>query len=125
MAAEKASPRDNVLWGLGLLVLGAGLAGFFVYADDVILLYRVLGLLAAVVVFGFIIGPTERGRDMFSFFRETDEQRRKVVWPTRQETFQTTLIVLVITIIVAILLFFMDTFFGWLVRRLIGAGVGS
>lgn len=125
MAAEKASPRDNVLWGLGLLVLAAGVVGFFFYADDVITLYRVLGLLAAVVAFGFIVGRTERGRDMFGFVRETDEQRRKVVWPTRQETFQTTLIVLVITIIVAILLFFMDSIFGWLIRRLIGTGVGN
>jgi preprotein translocase subunit SecE len=125
MAAEKASPRDNVLWGLGLLVLGAGLAGFFVYADDVIMLYRVLGLLAAVILFGFIVYRTERGREMFGFMRETDEQRRKVVWPTRQETFQTTLIVLVITIIAAILLFFMDSIFGWLIRRLIGTGVGN
>lgn len=52
-------------------------------------------------------------------------ERRKVVWPTRDETLQTTLIVLVITFIVALLLFLMDSLFGWIVRRLIGAAGGS
>mgnify|MGYP001042895570 CR=1 FL=1 len=69
-----------------------------------------------------IVAKTERGRDMFSFLREVDVERRKVVWPTRQETLQTTLMVLVITVIVAILLFIMDTIFGWVVRQLIGGG---
>ena len=125
MAAEKSSPRDNMFWAAGLLVLLAGVVGFFHFAGEVITLYRTLGLLASLVVAGFIVGRTERGREMFGFVREADVERRKVVWPTRQETLQTTLIVLVITVIVAILLFLMDSLFGWLVRRLIGAAGGS
>jgi preprotein translocase subunit SecE len=125
MAAEKTSPRDNMFWAAGLLVLLAGVAGFFHFAGEVMTLFRVLGLLAAVGVAAAIVGQTPRGREMFGFVREADVERRKVVWPTRQETLQTTLIVLVITIVVAILLFFMDTLFGWMVRRLIGAAGGS
>lgn len=108
-----------------MLVLLAGVAGFFYFAGEVMTLFRVLGLLAAALVAGLIVGRTERGREMFGFVREADVERRKVVWPTRQETLQTTLVVLVITIIVAILLFFMDTLFGWVIRRLIGAAGGS
>ena len=125
MAAEKTSPRDNMFWAAGLLVLLAGVVGFFHFAGEVMTLFRVLGLLVALLVASLIVGRTERGREMFGFVREADVERRKVVWPTRQETLQTTLMVLVITIIVAILLFFMDTLFGWLVRRLIGAAGGS
>ncbi len=125
MAAEKTSPRDNMFWAAGLLVLLTGVGGFFYFAGEVITLYRALGLLVSLVVAGLIVGQTERGREMFGFVREADVERRKVVWPTRQETLQTTLIVLVITVIVAILLFFMDTLFGWIVRRLIGAAGGS
>lgn len=125
MAAEKTSPRDNMFWAAGLLVLIAGLVGFFHFAGEVMTLIRTLGLLASVVVAGLIVAQTARGREMFGFVREADVERRKVVWPTRQETMQTTLMVLVITIIVAILLFFMDTLFGWVVRRLIGAAGGS
>jgi len=125
MAVEKASPRDNLLWVVGLAILGAGIAGFFYYADDVMTIIRAVGLVVATVVAGVVVGQTHRGRNMFGFVREADEQRRKVVWPTRQETFQTTLIVIVITIITAILLFFMDTVFGWLIRRLIGVAGGN
>ncbi len=125
MAAEKTSPRDNMLWAVGLLVLLAGVVGFFHFAGEVMTLFRVLGLLVALGVALAIVGQTERGRGMFSFLRETDVERRKVVWPNRQETLQTTLMVLVITVIVAILLFLMDTLFGWIVRRLIGVSGGS
>ncbi len=125
MAAEKATPRDNMFWAAGLLVLVVGVAAFFYFADEVMTLVRVLGLLASVVVAGLIVGQTPRGREMFGFVREADVERRKVVWPTRQETLQTTLVVLVITVIVAILLFIMDSIFGWAVRRLIGAAGGA
>lgn len=125
MAVEKASPRDNLLLVVSLAILGAGIAGFFYYADEVMTLIRAVGLVVAVVIASVVILQTQRGRNMFGFVREADEQRRKVVWPTRQETFQTTLIVIVITIITAILLFIMDSIFGWLIRRLIGAAGGS
>lgn len=125
MAVEKTSPRDNLLMVVSLAILGAGIAGFFYYADDVMTLIRAVGLVVAVIVASLVVLQTQRGRDMFGFVREADEQRRKVVWPTRQETFQTTLIVVVITIITAILLFLMDSVFGWLIRRLIGAAGGS
>ncbi len=125
MAVEKASPRDNLLLVVSLAILGAGIAGFFYYADEVMTLIRAVGLVVAVVIASVVILQTQRGRNMFGFVREADEQRRKVVWPTRQETFQTTLIVIVITIITAILLFIMDSVFGWLIRRLIGAAGGS
>jgi len=110
------------MWALGLLVLLAGVFGFFRYSGEVMTLIRVIGLLVATGLAIAIVAKTDRGRDMFSFLREVDVERRKVVWPTRQETLQTTLMVLVITVIVAILLFIMDTIFGWVVRQLIGGG---
>lgn len=125
MAVEKASPRDTALWVLGIAILGGGVGGFFYYADEVMTIIRAVGLTVAVIVASLVVLQTQRGRDMFGFVREADEQRRKVVWPTRQETFQTTLIVMVITIITAILLFLMDGVFGWLIRRLIGVSGGA
>jgi preprotein translocase subunit SecE len=125
MAVEKASSRDNFLLVVGLAIVVAGIAGFFYYADEVMTIIRAVGLVVAVVVASLVVLQTQRGRDMFGFVREADEQRRKVVWPTRQETFQTTLIVIVLTIITAILLFLMDSVFGWLIRRLIGTAGGN
>ena len=125
MAAEKTSSRDVLMWAVGLFILLAGVVGFFYLSGDVMTVIRVAGLLVALGVAVAVIGQTVRGREMLGFVREADVERRKVVWPNRQETFQTTLMVLVITIIVAIMLFLMDTLFGWIVRRLIGTAGGS
>jgi len=125
MAAEKTSARDYLLWSIALLIMAAGIFGFYHYSEDVMTPIRAAGLLAAFGIGAFVVAQTTRGREFFSFLREADVERRKVVWPTRNETLQTTLVVIVITIILAILLFLMDTIFGWIVRRLIGAAGGS
>lgn len=122
MAAEKSSSSDIVMWVLAALVLGAGLYGFVYFEGQTMTLIRVIGLVAATGVALAIASRTARGRAGFGYVREVDVERRKVIWPTRQETLQTTLIVLAVTVVVAIILFIMDTIFGGLVRWLIGMG---
>jgi len=124
MAAEKTSARDYILWILGLLIAAAGIYAFYEFAGQVITPVRALGMLATIVVGALVVSKTVRGRDFFLFLKEADVERRKVVWPTRNETLQTTLVVIVITLIVAFLLFLMDAVFGWVVRHLIGSGGG-
>ena len=124
MAAEKSTTRDVAYWLLALLVLVGGIVGFYWFQDQAMTVVRAAGLLAAVVVAVFIGAQTVKGRSLLHFFKEADVERRKVVWPTRQETLQTTLIVIVVTIIVSIMLFLFDTLFGWLVRTLIGISGG-
>ena len=120
MAAEKTSPKDLALWVLALLILAGGILGFNQFEGEVIMLVRVIGLLAAAGLAVAVAAQTVRGRELLFFFREADVERRKVVWPNRQETLQTTLMVIVVTIIVGIMLFLFDTVFGWIIRRLIG-----
>ncbi|RFF29287.1 preprotein translocase subunit SecE [Wenzhouxiangella sediminis] len=122
MAAEKTSARDYLIWSIGLLIVAAGFYGFYQFSGDVITPIRAVGLLVAIVIAAFVIAQTTRGREFFSFLREADVERRKVVWPTRSETVQTTLVVIVLTIIASIVLFILDTIFGWVIRQLIGAG---
>src|SRR5690625_5661499 len=113
-----------MLWIRGLLIAAAGISAFYEFAVQVIAPVRALGMLAAIVVGALVVSKTVRGRDFFLFLKEADVERRKVVWPTRNETLQTTLVVIVITLIVAFLLFLMDAVFGWVVRHLIGSGGG-
>lgn len=122
MAAEKTSARDYLLWPIGLLIVAAGFYGFYQFSGDVIAPVRAVGLLAAVVIAAFVIAQTTHGREFFSFLREAEVERRKVVWPTRSETMQTSLVVIALTVVASILLFIMDTIFGWVIRQLIGAG---
>ena len=104
-----------------LLIVLAAVVGFYVYADESTLV-RVLALLAATGVSLFIALQTSKGRDCWAFLQDTQMVVRKVVWPTRQETIQTTLLVILMVIIVAIFLWLLDMFLGWSIGSLMGRG---
>jgi preprotein translocase subunit SecE len=55
---------------------------------------------------------------MLGYIGATQVEVRKVVWPTRQETLQTTMIVLLMVMLVALLLWAFDSLLGWAVRSL-------
>ena len=116
----KSSALDVLLLAISLLVLAAGIAGFYYFDAQYITVVRMVGLLVAVAVSMLIAGRTEKGATLFRFFKEADIERRKVVWPSRAETMQTTLMVLVVTVIISIILFLIDTVLGKLIRLLIG-----
>jgi preprotein translocase subunit SecE len=71
-------------------------------------LYRVLGVVFASVVAIAISSTTNLGQNLIGFGREARMEVRKVVWPTRQETLQTTFMVLVAVIIIGIFLWLID-----------------
>lgn len=112
---------DTIKLGLALLIVIAALVGFYFFADQS-LLYRVLGLLAAAGLSIAIALQTEKGRHTWGYFQDAQIEVRKVVWPTRQETVQTTLIVIVMVILVAIILWLLDMFLGWSIGSLMGHG---
>ncbi|MBE6459217.1 MAG: preprotein translocase subunit SecE [Alphaproteobacteria bacterium] len=57
------------------------------------------------------------------FFRQVKQEVKKVTWPTRKEVVQTSIMVLVIVAIAATFFFFVDQFFGWVVKLIFGLGV--
>lgn len=119
---ETASVKlDTFKLGLALLIALAALVGFYFYADQS-LLYRVIGLLAAAGISVAIALQTEKGRQILGYFQDAQIEVRKVVWPTRQETVQTTLIVILMVILVAIILWLLDMFLGWSIGLLMGHG---
>ena len=69
---------------------------------------------------GFVIGsaigyPTHSGRQLKEFFSESVFEMRKVVWPTRQETIQTTIVIMIVVVILALLLWLIDLILKWLI----------
>ncbi len=112
--ATTASGMDVFKLVIAAAIVLAGLAGFYMYADQP-LLYRVLGLVAAVIVAAIIAFTTARGRSLASFMQDARTEVRKMVWPTRSETIQTTLVVFVVVFILALFLWFID----WILTRLI------
>ncbi len=91
----------------------------FMYFSEESLLYRVLGVLMSVGVSVGIFLTTERGRTTATFLKAARIELRKVIWPTRTETLQTTLIVFVMVLLVAIFLWALDMLLAWLMGMLI------
>jgi preprotein translocase subunit SecE len=112
---------DILKLGLAIIIALAGIVGFYMFVDQSVLL-RTIGLLICVAISAFIALQTDQGRSLWIFFQDAQVEVRKVVWPTRQETAQTTMIVILVVIIVAIILWLLDMFLGWGVRNLLGRG---
>ena len=115
--ANGATTQDKVKWAAAVLLLLAGLAGFYYSAERSLLLAWV-GVLAATMMAVALAYRTERGREIAGFLKEAQIEVRKVVWPTRAETMQTTLAVLVVVVVVGVSLWLLDLFLGWLVQQL-------
>ncbi len=113
------SKLDSLKWIVVALLVAAGVVGNSYYSDQS-LLYRVLALLAVALVAGLISLQTARGKAFFDLFREAKNEIRKVVWPTRQETVQTTAIVVVVVLLVGLMLWAIDSLLSWMVSGVIG-----
>jgi|SRR5690554_889227 len=118
-AQGSAGTLDTIKWVVVTALVVAAIWGNGYYAE-VSPLYRALGVLALAVVAGFFALQTEQGRAFNQLRKDAFVEMRKVVWPTRQETLQTTLVVLVFVVIVALILFFMDWTLSGLVSWVIG-----
>ncbi|MDJ0778556.1 MAG: preprotein translocase subunit SecE [Gammaproteobacteria bacterium] len=101
-----------------VLVLIAGVVGFYYFEEESQLL-RVLGMLAVAAVAFAIAATSHQGRAGLAFVKDARVEVRKVVWPTRQETLQTTIAVLFMVILVAIMLWLFDMFLGWGVTKVL------
>ena len=120
MSVETTASRfDGLKWLVVFALIGVAVVGNSYYADQS-LLYRVLGILALGAVAGLVALQTAKGAAFWALVKGSRTEIRKVVWPTRQETVQTTMIVVVFVLLVALILWGLDSFLGWLVSLAIG-----
>ena len=122
------SVADIVKQVFSVVFVVAGVAAFYYFSTDhsyfkeVRLLYRVLGLVVIVLMALGMMLTTDVGRSVWSFVLESKQEVRKVVWPTREETMRTTLLVFAMVTIVSLILWLLDMFLFWGVRLLTGQG---
>ncbi|WP_114418061.1 preprotein translocase subunit SecE [Marinospirillum perlucidum] len=119
-AKAEAQPArlDGLKWALVVLLVSAAVLGNM-YFDEAPLLYRAVGVVVFLALAGLVFTQTGKGQNFLVMAREARTEIRKVVWPTRPETMQTTLIVLAAVALVALLLWLIDTFLGWIIQSLI------
>ncbi len=124
--SEKTENQSNALDMFKWVVVFALLAGLVTantMYGEISVLYRAIAIVVVVGIAGFIAATTEKGSTFLSFAKESRTEVRKVVWPTRQEANQTTLIVLAATLIMALILRGLDG----IIVRVVGfiTGIGA
>jgi preprotein translocase subunit SecE len=121
MSAEKSvgTTLDWLKWSIVVALLAGSVVGNW-YFQEVSLLIRVVAILAAAIVAGLIAVQTERGQGIWTLIKDARTEIRRVVWPTNQETTQTTLVVLVIVLVFALILWGLDSLLSWIVSSIIG-----
>jgi preprotein translocase subunit SecE len=111
---------DKLKLGLAIALIAAGIVGFYMFEDQVpSVFYRVLGLIAVIGVAAGIGATTQMGGQLIAFSRAATMEMRKTVWPTRRETTQTTLIVVVGVAILGLIIFLIDSVLRWAVELLL------
>jgi len=118
---EETGKLDNLKFLIAIALLVGGIWQFY-YFEEESQLYRILGLLAFVIVAMGVMYTTRLGYGLWLFARDARTEVRKVIWPTRQETMQTTLMVVVMVILVGIMLWLIDMVLRWAVLVLTGQG---
>jgi len=120
-AETEKSQVANTLWlAVSAILLVGGVAGYYYFQGTLITPIRVVSLIVVVVVAAFIAAQSVTGATFFRFIKESDIERRKVVWPTHQETLQTSLMVIIVTILISLFLAAVDWMLGAMVRSLVG-----
>ncbi len=120
-AEETTQVFDVVKQVISVIFVVAAVAAFY-YFSEILLLYRVLGLVAVVLAAMGLLLTTGMGRNVWAFMLESKQEVRKVVWPTREETVRTTLLVFAMVFIVGLVLWLLDMFLFWGIRLLTGQG---
>ena len=111
--------QNYIRWFLGIAIIGLAVYGNAYFAQDA-LLYRVLGVIVVSALGLFVLSTTVEGRESLKIVLESRTEIRRVVWPTRTETTQTVLIVVVAIFVCALLLWGLDSLFGWVMANLLG-----
>lgn len=116
---SQSSHLDFLKWGVVVLLIAVAVVGNNYFSGES-LLYRLVAILVLAVVAGYVGLQTAKGKAFSELAKAAKTEIRRVVWPTRQETVQTTLIVLVVVLLMALILWGVDSLLGWIVSAVIG-----
>jgi preprotein translocase subunit SecE len=113
---------DTAKLALAGAIVVAGLVGYYYLADSSALL-RALSVLAALAIGAAVAFTSFQGRSLWKFMQGARVELNKVVWPTREETIQTTLVVLVVALFGGVFFWVLDWALLWLTSQVTGRGV--
>ncbi|MDQ2994839.1 MAG: preprotein translocase subunit SecE [Pseudomonadota bacterium] len=113
------SGKDRLIWGLIVIMVSAAIVANYYFSEFAWGLRVAAWILFTCVMVALAL-QTARGQDVKVFAKESRIELRKVVWPTRAETVQSTMIVALMVAITSILLWVVDSILMWFITRLTG-----
>ncbi len=116
-----SSPFDLVKMILAVAVLLGGIVSYY-YFENESQLIRVAGVLLSVVLSIVLFMQTRMGKDLWDFIQGSKIEIRKVIWPNRQETMQTTVAVIGFTVIMGVFFWLLDMFLSWASAGIVSYG---
>lgn len=112
---------DKIKLAVAFLLVVAGIAGFY-YLHDSAAVLKLASVLLGLVLAAAVALTSESGKRFFAFGKDSVAEAKRVVWPTRKETLQTTGIVIAFAIIMALFLWAVDASLMVGVNKLMGRG---
>lgn len=110
---------DAVKWIAATLLLVVATLGNH-YAEGFSPFLRIGAVVLLAIAALALALTTIKGRGFLALLKEARVEARKIVWPSRQETWQTTIIVALVVVLMSLLLWGIDSLFGWIVSAIIG-----
>jgi preprotein translocase subunit SecE len=118
MTTETTTVADKVKLGLAVVLVGSGIWAYYWMADRALVL-RLLAVAAGIAAGAAVAWLSEPGRQFITFALESWAEVKKVVWPTRKETIQTTAAVFAFVVVMAIFLWISDKTLEWVLYDLL------
>ncbi|MDH3637165.1 MAG: preprotein translocase subunit SecE [Gammaproteobacteria bacterium] len=109
---------DRLKLAAAVLVVIAGIAAFYYFSDMSVLVRALMVIVSVIAALGISL-TSEPGQAAWEFAKGSRLEVRKVVWPERRETVQTTLVVLSLVIVVGIYLWLLDAMIFWVIYELV------
>ena len=110
---------DKIKIAIAVALLLAGIAAFY-YWSDALMIVRVVAVIGGAVAGAVVFWTSQPGKEFYVYAQESIEETKRVVWPTRKETLQTTGVVFAFVVVMAIFLWLVDAGLLWAVRLLMG-----
>ena len=117
----QGSAADTAKLAVAIALVIAGLVGYYVLGSAPVW-QRWVAVVAGILLAIAVLVPSRYGRDMKQFWVDARVELRKVVWPTRQETGMTTLVVFGFVILAGVFFWAVDMVLAWATRHLTGQG---
>ena len=116
-----AGTADNLKLAAAIVIVVAGVGGYYLLASQPTWM-RWLPVIGSLLLAAVVVAFSRYGTEFRRFVELARIELRKIVWPTRQETLQTTLVVFGFVIVAGIFFWVLDLVLAWATKALTGTG---